>query len=203
MAYGVNAPFGLKPSSYLGSGPIPDPQNSYFIAFNYGTALFTGDPVTVDGTGTIVRAANNNTATIIGVFAGVQYYDVNNNLVNLPYWPNPAPATFNNQNPIAFVLDDPNILYDVQVIGGFGTGGQGAIAADLFSNSTISFATAGSTISGQSGAVLGGIDNATTSPVKVLRLTPVPGNAFGIPFNNVIVQINNNPFRGSTGSAGV
>jgi len=203
MAYGTNAPFGLRPVSYLGSGPIPCPQNSYFVAYNYATALFTGDPVTLLADGTIGRATGANNGPVSGVFAGVQYYDVNNNLVNLPYWPNPAPPTFRNQNPVAFVLDDPNILYDIQAGNAAGSGGAGILQVDLFSNATIGFGTAGSTVSGQSGAVLLAIDNTATSPLKILRLTPVPGNAFGVNYNNVIVQINDNPLRGSTGSGGV
>lgn len=51
MAYGVNAPFGLRPSSSINGGSWTEKVNEYFISASadgnttYASNIFTGDPV--------------------------------------------------------------------------------------------------------------------------------------------------------------
>ena len=71
MAYGTNAPFGLRPLSSISGGNWTEKTNAYFIAASadgattYGTNIFTGDPVIWNpaianqGGGTIARYGFN------------------------------------------------------------------------------------------------------------------------------------------------
>ena len=71
MAYGVNAPFGLRPISSINGGSWTEKVNEYFIsasadgATTYASNIFTGDPVIFNpaaanqGGGTIARYGFN------------------------------------------------------------------------------------------------------------------------------------------------
>lgn len=217
MSYGTNAPFGLQPRFYLNGSTYNDQQSEYFINGNvtgggtsYATSIFQGDLVTLlsDGTIGLVAAGNNNPS--IGVFMGCKYFDSTNTLIFSKYWPSATP-TFNATNPIAFVVDDPNVLFDAQVSGtGLVTGNVNTInyngtTSDLNWNYKINLGSGGSTISGQSGTFvdLATQANTATYQVKLIRLTPRPGNTFGLQFNNGLFLINNHVYKGGTGTAGV
>ena len=92
MAYGVNAPFGLRPISSINGGSWTEKVNEYFIsastdgATTYASNIFTGDPVIFNpvaanqGGGTIARYgfntdgnAGTNAASVVGVFVGCRY----------------------------------------------------------------------------------------------------------------------------------
>lgn len=196
MTYGVNAPLGLQPCQYLDGTPWSGQTSEYQIASGYSTSLFTGDPVYYSANGTIVRATGGDGNPILGVFFGVKYADTSNNPVFSPYWPANT-VTYQTANATALIVDDPWVLYDIQ--------SAGTIAAvDIFENANISFATPGSTLTGQSGAALNAtLGTTATFQVKIIRFTPNPKNAPGVAYNNVLVLINNNPYKGGTGTVGV
>lgn len=206
MAYGVNAPFGLQPRRMLTGAPWNGQMNTYYIASGYATSLFTGDPVYVAANGTIVLAtpgdADNNPHPIMGVFMGCRYQTSQNNYVFSPYWPaNTVVISPELPSPVAyaFVVDDPNVVYDVQ-----SNNATGILLTDIFSNGNLVAGNGGSTITGQSSWM---INQATLGAeeikqVKILGLTPRIGNVFG-GYDNVEVVINDNFFKGGTGTAGV
>lgn len=229
MAYGTNAPFGLQPRMMNTGAPWNGQTNTYLINSGYNTSLFVGDPVAPLANGTIgIGVAGTG---IAGVFMGCQYQDTQGNYQFSPYWPANTvtynPGGSGNIPAIAFVVDDPNVLFDVQVTSSNNVTHQPSVyQADLNANADFVIG-AGSTISGQSGASL---DAATIAvgggsaalSLKVVRVTPgftnqagnigtvalpVPytggQNILGLLFNNVLVQINNDIYKGGTGTAGV
>lgn len=142
MAYGVNAPFGLRPLSSINGGSWTEKTNEYYILASadglttYGQSIFTGDLVVwgtsrgnlapTGGIGTIavytpnfnnaVPSTFNGTglATALGVFQGCEYITPTGTLVKSPYWP--ASTTVMPGSIIkASVIDDPTVVYDVQV----------------------------------------------------------------------------------------
>lgn len=219
MAYGVNAPFGLKPSVMNTGAPWNGQTNTYLIASGYATSLFTGDPVKQLNNGTIgIGVAGTG---IIGVFMGCQYVDSNGNYQFSPYWP-ASTTTRNSVAATAFVVDDPTVLFDIQVTTSDANVHVASVSqADLNKNANFVFGVAGSTRSGQSGASLDAATIATTVDLslKILRVTPAftnqagtltSGNAYtggqnilGLLYNNVLVQINNDVLKGGTGTLGV
>lgn len=218
MAYGVNAPFGLKPSMMNTGAPWNGQTNTYLIASGYNTSLFIGDPVAPAANGTIALGVAGT--GIIGVFMGCQYVDTNGNYQFSPYWP--ANTVTQGTNPAtAFVVDDPTVLFDVQVgTTNAGTHVASASQTDLYLNANF-VVGAGSTVSGLSGTYLDAatINNTATLSLKILRVTPAftnqagtltsgaaytgGQNILGLLYNNVLVQINNDVLKGGTGTLGV
>lgn len=137
MAYGTNAPFGLRPVSSISGGAWTEKTTEYFIYANaagtttYGSSIFAGDPViwnpaaatTISGVATIAvypvdnATVVNEISPVLGVFAGCEYYSTvtgTNNLIKSSYWPANAqvmPGTVIK----AYVIDDPDVVFDIQV----------------------------------------------------------------------------------------
>ena len=133
MAYGVNAPFGLRPLSSINGGSWTEKTNTYYISApadgvaTYGTSIFTGDPVILNpvlanqGGGTVARYgfntdanAGTNTVSIVGVFMGCEYTLPTGVLVKASYWP-AATAVMPGSKITALVIDDPSAVFDIQV----------------------------------------------------------------------------------------
>lgn len=108
----LNAPFGLRAVRHRFGGTIR--ASKYAIADQYGTSLFTGDPVVVTGNGANLQIATAATDDVItGVFAGCRYVDLLGDTKWSSYWP--AAQVTNTAVPIiAEILDDPFIEYDIQ-----------------------------------------------------------------------------------------
>jgi hypothetical protein len=222
MAYGVDAPFGLQPRSYLNGNVWTGQVTEYFIngnisggATSYATSLYMGDLVKLDVQGVVVKAAVGDAS--IGVFWGCKYFDTTNTLVFSKNWTASTP-TFNNTNPICYVVDDPNVLFSAQVKGtgnvtgnintiNIGVNANATYQSELNYNYNIHFgaSTGGSTISGNSTSYVDLATQNTTATlqVKLIQLEKYPGNNFGTVFNNGLFLINNHIYKGGTGTAGV
>lgn len=142
MAYGTNAPFGLRPVCSTTGGAWTEKTTEYYIYANaagtvtYQNPIFTGDPVvwatSVGGTaangkiGTIAVYNPNftdgtpstfGTTPILGVFMGCEYYSNvtgTNNLIKSSYWPGAAQVVPGTVIK-AYVADDPTTVFEVQV----------------------------------------------------------------------------------------
>jgi hypothetical protein len=193
MAYGTNAPNGLRPVKKLDGSCWTGQTTSYPVASAYGTSLFKGDPVTVLADGTLGIATAGSAA--VGVFWGVQWIDANGTIRNEPYWP-ASTATKGSVPATAFVIDDPNVVFTIQESNGAGAAGTPIALTDVGLNANFAIGT-GSTATGNSGATLNNTTEADTSTLnlKILSLDPYPGNAVGN-FANWLVVINNHRYRG-------
>lgn len=211
MTFGVNAPNGLVPVN-TGNGNTWNGQTtSYPITATYGTALFTGDPVTLGTAGTIIAAVASQ--SVLGVFVGCEYVtNTNKYTVNFPYWPG-NPGVVSGTQPQARVIDDPRVRFSVQEASTAGASGTPLTQADVGNNANIILST-GNTNSGQSRAFLSNQTVATTllGMVKIVQLDPgitlgvasTAGTSGGVQtigtaFQNWVVEINNDVFKaGST-----
>jgi hypothetical protein len=205
MSYGnnVNSPQGLVPSQYLNGVTYNGQPNPYLLASGYDTAIFSGDPVTFDNTGSIVIGAANG--PWVGVFGGVKYTDANGNYQFSKNWvantetKGDAPAQ-------ALIYDDPWILFDIQASNST-AGNKYLIQANMGNNAAVVIGT-GNTFNGLSTTYLDVNTILTTAalPLKMIRFTPRPGNGPGsatAQYNNALVLINNHIYKGGTGTAGV
>lgn len=199
MAYGTNAPNGLRPVKKLDGSCWTGALNNYPVASGYGTSLFKGDPVTILADGTLGIATPGS--GVVGVFWGIQYTPSTGGLpVNSPNWV-ASTATQGAVNATAFVIDDPNVVFTIQETNGSGAAGTPLTAADVGLNANVAIGT-GSAATGNSGASLNNTTEATTATLdlKILGLDTYPGNAVGN-FANWFVKINNH--RYAAGVAGV
>lgn len=218
MSYGTNAPFGLQPRYMLTGATWNDQTSEYLIQSEYSTSLFTGDPVTWDATGTIQIATGGTAGSqgaTLGVFMGCQYL-LNNTFVYSPYWP-AGTAVDNNGYATAFVVDDPNVLFDIQVASSANFAAPVIDQIDMGLNANFAIGgtgnpASGSIITGQSAYYLNyetlTPGTSATLNLKLIRFTPNPTN-LQVPsnptpaFNNALVLINNHVYKGGTGTAGV
>ena len=184
MSYGINAPVGLRPTYMLSGATWNEQTSDYLIALAYGTSIFTGDPVILATTGTIDRQLAEMLAVkapIMGVFMGCEYV-LNGTYVYSPFWP-AGTSPDNGTYATAFVVDDPNVVFDIQVASNAAFANPTIVQTDMGLNANFAVAgvgnpAAGSTITGQSAyyffmkALTPG--TSATLNLKLLRFTPNP-----------------------------
>ena len=184
--------FGLRPSRQLNGSPFINAQNRYRIASGNSTSIFQGDLVTPLASGTITRAVANTSDTVVGVFNGCFYTDPN---TQKPTFSNFYPQSTNASDIIAFVIDAPDTVFEINADEVFAV-------ADLFRNYTVNNAT-GNTQTGislvQLDVSLSGVDG--TYVVQAIDISQDPNNSDVATSNaNIMVRINNHFYRqGGTG----
>jgi len=182
-----DAAFGMKPVRMIGGAPYTGGQSRYRIAANYGTSIFQGDMVAQVTGGTVEVHADGGTVPVVGVFNGVQYTDPTS---GEQVFSNYYPASTNASDIIAFIIDDPDVVYEVQADDTFPV-------TDLFGNFDIVYTSSGSTQTGISGAELDVTTGATntTLPIKAIDISEDPNNSdTGAANTNVPVVIQNSVF---------
>ena len=182
-----DASFGMKPVRMIGGAPFSGGASRYRIAANYGTSIFQGDMVMQVTGGTVEIHADGGTVPIVGVFNGCQFTDPT---TGEQVFSNYYPASTNASDIIAFIIDDPNVVYEVQADDTFPV-------ADLFGNFDIVYTNAGSTKTGVSGAELDVTTGATNTnlPIKAIDISQDPDNDDVASANtNVLVVIQNSVF---------
>jgi len=182
-----DAAFGLRPIGRVGGTPYTGGQSRYRIAANYGTAIFQGDMVMQVTGGTVEIHADGGTVPIVGVFNGCQYTDPT---TGEQKFSNFYPASTNASDLIAFIIDDPMVVFEIQADAAFPV-------ADLFGNFDVVYTSAGSTTTGISGSELKVSDGgtATTLSLKAIDISEDPENSDVASANtNVKVVIQNHIF---------
>ena len=187
-----NAPFGLKPSSKLGSNYNNEGVTEYKIASGASGNIFSGDLVKMANTGTILVAAAGDQA--LGVFRGCQYTDSSGDVIYSPYWPDGTVTS----DAVAFVVDDPNALFEVQ------SAATGSVVQTVVGNNADSVYTTGSTITGISAVEISGTTAATSAQLRIVGVSTDPENSTlgtGSASTNVnlIVKINEHFYAQTTG----
>ena len=160
----VDAAQGFTPIRHM-SGNIPR-ANKYTIASGLAENIFTGDLVILIDTGLLTPHTATETNNI-GVFAGVSYTAADGSYVYSQYWPSGTVAT----DIVAYVYDDPYIVYKIQ--------SAGTPAQTNIGNCADVVAGAGSTTTGQSGFELNGTMAAGIATCKIIGLYEAPDNALG------------------------
>lgn len=188
----LDSPFGLRPVRMVNGSPFSNQQNRYRIAANYGTSIYQGDLVKVVTAGGIERVAAGDGGLILGVFNGCTYTDPSSGKQK---WSNYYPASTNASDIIAFVIDAPDTVFEVQADDTFPV-------ADLFGNfDIVDGSPVGDTTSGISNLELDVTTGATTAtlPLKALDISQDPLNDDVATANtNVLVIINNHLFSAGT-----
>jgi hypothetical protein len=182
-----DAAFGMKPVRMVGGAPYSGGQSRYRIAANYGTSIFQGDMVAQVTGGHVEVHADGGTVPIVGVFNGCMYTDPT---TSEQVFSNFYPASTNASDIIAFIIDDPMVVFEIQCDAAFPI-------ADIFGNFDIVYTTAGSTATGISGAELKVTDGgtATTLSVKVIDISEDPENSdVSADATNVLCVIQNHIF---------
>jgi len=179
-----DAPFGFRPAKMLGGAPFNNGQTSYGIASGYNTNIFTGDAVELhtDGTVTVGAAGATN---LIGVFNGCFYTDSTGKPTYSKYWPADTVAS----DAVAFVIDDPNVVFEAQEDS---TDIGASWPANRGSNADLVSTHAGSTKTGRSGMELD--SSSITAATAQFRIVDVVSDEYNSETSsangNYLVRIN-------------
>lgn len=174
-------PMGAEPVGTLSaSGSFTGKVRHIKIASGYGTAIFYGDFVKLVSTGTVEKSAITTAvvAGTVGIFVGCSYTD-----------PSTNQKTFNQQFPastaaddiMAYVVDDPKLLFQMQA--------DGSIAQTGLGNNVKAISTAGSTSIGRSKNALDAdtIDTDNSFPLRIVDFVDGPNSSVGDAFTDCIV----------------
>lgn len=183
------APYGLRPVNLIGGLPYSGSTRLIKIASAYGTNIFNGDIVSILAAGTIAKVTatgadgttNAFPAGVVGVFVGCTYTDPNLKYkVFRQYWPASTVAS----DAMAYVVDDPNVVFQAQ-------------ADDTMAQATLGanvrvVQTAGSTATGNSAVALKASSAATDSflPFRIVGFVDAPGSAVGDTYTDCLVKFN-------------
>lgn len=197
----IAAPFGLRPIGRLGNGSL-EPFRQYPIASGYATAIATGDVVhLVDGgTATTIekQAGTGDDSTeidIVGIFLGCEYTDpLSGQLVHSQLWPASTAAT----DAVAYVVDDPQVLFAIQA------DGAPANAGDIYGKNTLLVQTAPNTTMKISRVALDISELSTDAqnPIRVIDyLGGSKGDEMGTDYPILVCKFNYHQHALAVGSA--
>jgi len=173
MAYPVvAAPYGLKPINLIGGQVFAGSTRMYPIQYAYSTDIFYGDFVVLSR-GNITRASVSTGTTLnqtVGIFLGCTFTNpVTKQKQFSQYWP--ASTTAGDCQ--AYVLDDPDAVFEAVVCSSGTTIASGALAMVGCNVSAIN--NTGSTNTGNSAnAILApsATPVTTTLPLRVVGVVP-------------------------------
>jgi len=185
----TNAPFGFRQASGTGVTPSYE-QVEALIKSDYTTPIFFGDPVYPLDTGYIAGSSvTPGSVQIAGIFVGCKYLSVSQKRT---VWSNYWPGSDNNGAVTAYIVNDPNANFLVQVGGSSSTG---LTQADIGANVQFAYGS-GNTANGISAAYVVYNSGAVTAtlPFRVKSLVTEPPGSNGTEsgaYNYVIVGFNN------------
>ena len=198
MAYPtVSAPYGLKPINLIGGQVFASATRSIPIATNSSTAIFFGDVVKLNSSGTLDKDAGTSSATPVGVFLGCSYTDPTFGKTFRQFYAANTVAS----DITAYVQDDPDALYKVAVVS-TGTTISFVTRANVGENAVL-VQNAGNTTNGDSRvAISSTLGTTSTFPIRIIDVIAETSPAgFPASFTEVVVKWNQgmHPYLNPTG----
>ena len=184
-------PYGLKPVRRADGMPYAGATNQYLIdPAGEATNLFYGQVVIIGADGYIAlsRATGADITTnnlggsgvgAIGVFVGCEYVNSSGQLVQAQYYPT---GTSNGDTIKAYVVDDPNVLFEAQLDA---AGVQTIIGTNTFFAAVQSTST-GSTTTGNSTSALDATVQTAAAAFRIVSHVSSASDAFP----DVLVKFN-------------
>jgi hypothetical protein len=172
MAYPfVDAPYGYKPVNLLGGQVFSGSTREYPIAYNYGTSIFCGDPVTITAGFTVIATAPiNTTNTTVGVFLGCSFTDPVTKQKRFSQF---YPANTLAGDTRAIVCDDPDTVFRMAVVTAAGVQTIGSMSQLVVGLNAAGTTNVGSAATGNSLAgVVGATATTANAGFRILSLVP-------------------------------
>lgn len=188
-------PYGLRPVKRADGLPYAGATSQYLIdPSGEGTNIFNGQVVHIGADGYIALStatgADGTTNALptgttltgsIGVFVGCEYVNAQGQLIFSQYYPSGYAAPTGTEIK-AYVVDDPNVLFQVQLDGGID---QSDIGANTFFAAAQSTST-GNTATGNSTSALDATTVTTTAAFRIVA----PVSPIGDAYPDVLVKFN-------------
>lgn len=176
----TSAPFGLRPISHVsgygtrGARAIPGG-----ITTGYATAIFENQPVKITTDG-VINPVSATSDDFIGVFVGVEWTDAEGRRKVSNRWTASTAGT----DIIAYVIDDPNMEYEIQA--------DGSLAAtSVLDQLNFTNLSSGSTVTGMSQCTANAtaVGAGNQGQLRVVGLGNAIDNAWGDSYTVVRVQV--------------
>lgn len=178
----VNAPFGFLPVFHP-SGLVRAQGFLSAVPSGYGSNIFKGQPVAINGANGNIEPVTANNVDFIGIFAGIEMADSQGRPMYMPNFV--AGSTFpSTVTPVVYVYTDPAIVYEVQA--------DGSVARTALGRQVnISNFAAGSTLTGLSQATVGStiVTAGSQGQWAIQDVSRRPDNAWGDAFTVLQVRI--------------
>jgi hypothetical protein len=196
MAYpSVAAPYGLIPINLIGGQVFAGSTRNFPINSASATAIFFGDVVKLNSSGTLDKDAGTSAATPVGVFLGCSYTDPTFGKTFRQFYPGAVTAA----DIVATVVDDPDTLFKVAVVSSGTT--ISYVNRTAVGENAVLVQNAGVTATGNSRVAVSST-TATTStwPVRIVDVIAETTSAAGS-FTEVVVKWNQgmHPYLNPTG----
>ena len=182
------SPYGLKAVNHLGGTPYAGSTRMYPIASGYANNIYNGSIVSVVAAGTIVFTAAVGTAAApfqagtVGVFVGCTFTDPNSgNVVFRQNWPTGTVAA----DALAYVVDDPAAIFQVQANG---TVAQAGLGSNCFL--VVQATGTGNLSSGNSTTAAVAATVQTAAAFKIVGFVDSPTSTVGDAFTDLLVKFN-------------
>ena len=168
----VSAPYGLKPINLIGGQVFAGSTRNFPIQYNYGTAIYYGDSVSLSaGYATLTAYPVNSTNTTVGVFLGCYYTNPTTKQRQFAqYYPGNVLAG----DITAIVADDPDVLMQVAATTTAGGTTIGSYSSILVGSNVVGGTQVGSASTGNSSmsTVPTSSAGASSAGFRVVQLIP-------------------------------
>lgn len=177
------AAYGFRPVNLIGGQPYAGSTRQFLIdPAGYGTNIFNGSLVYVNGSGyiNIVTTDGSDTTTnafpagttltgAVGVFVGCEFTNAQGQRIWSQYYPSGTTGVV-----YAYVVDDPDAVFQVQANGAVAQNklGENVILAAVQSTST------GSTLNGNSNTAVSATSKTASAPFRIVGFASTPGDAY-------------------------
>ena len=172
MAYPIiDAPYGVKPVNLIGGQVFAGSTRNLPIQYNYGTAMYYGDLVTLSA-GYVVLSTYpvSTTNTTVGVFLGCYYTNPTTKQRQFAQY---YPGSVTAGDITAIIGDDPDQVMKVAVTTTAGGTTIGSASSILVGANMAGGTQTGSASTGNSGmSVVGASANSSGGGFRVLNLVP-------------------------------
>lgn len=184
------APYGLKPVNEIGGLPYAGSTRQIKIASGTTPNLFYGQVVAIDSNGVISLVTNVGSAAdafphgVIGVFVGCTYSNpTTKQLQFAQYWPSGTVAS----DAMAYIVDDPNTLFQAQAAGSLG---QTALGQNCYFNAAQGNSY-GSTTTGNSTSAISTTTAATSGVAfRIVDFVNSTTSTVGDAYTDLIIKFN-------------
>ena len=182
------APYGARPIGTLSaSGSFTSKTRHLPIITTYGTQISNGDFVKVAADGTIAKDVGTTALTTVGIFLGCSYTDPTTGQKTFSnYWPASNAAT----DAMAYVLDDPNVLIQMQGSASMETTDRGLNVGVVVTAGSATFGKSKNALDGSTPAVTATLPLRIVDFVEGPRSLPPKGTTASDAFPDVIVKFN-------------
>jgi hypothetical protein len=204
----INTPRGLSPVGTITGAAYNEQGRLYALANDASNTYAIGDVVKVaggadvSGVPYVTKWADGDTP--VGVIVGIRVADPTTSLEGVTLALNQIYLGLNAGTRYVFVVDDPNVIFQVE------SDSTGVSAADVFSNATLTVTANQTSLAMSSplsssvldsGSILGLNDAGSLElPLQIIGIEQIVNNAPGA-YANVLVKWNYHQFVGAQGTA--